>query len=59
MWSSLGGYPSDQIAVVTKIVQATKTTRTVFVEWLLPGPGWAVTGYGDFLRRVHSEVAMN
>lgn len=55
MWSPFCAQPSDQIAVVTKIERATKTTRNVHVEWLNPGPGWSMDGYSHFLSRVHSE----
>lgn len=57
MWGPFCAWPSDQIAVVTEIKQVTKRMRTVRVEWLREGPGWGVTGYGDFLRRVFCEVA--
>ena len=56
MWSAFCAQPSDQIAVVTKIEQATKTTRLVHVAWLLDGPGWSTDSYSHFLARVHSEA---
>jgi hypothetical protein len=55
MWSPFCAQPSEQIAIVTKIEQVTKTTRCVHVEWLLPGPGWKVDSYSHFLSRVYSE----
>lgn len=56
MWSPFCAQPSEQVAVVTEILQVTKTTRNVRVEWLNPGPGWNMTGYTDFLSRVYSEA---
>jgi hypothetical protein len=58
MWAPFRAQPSDQIAVVMEIVQATKTSRCVRVEWLLPGPGWNLDNYSSFLSRVHSEVSL-
>lgn len=56
MWSPFCAQASDQIAVVTAIEQATKTTRNVRVEWLNEGPGWKLDTYSHFLSRVHSEA---
>jgi hypothetical protein len=55
MWLPFAAGPSEQIAVITRIEQATKTTRLVHVEWLLPGPGWRTDSYSHFLNRVYCE----
>lgn len=59
MWSPFRSGPSEQIAVVTKIGQPTRNTRTVTVEWLLDGPGWNTTSYSDFLSRVFCETSLH
>lgn len=62
MWAPFCAGPSDLIAIVTEIIQTTKTTRNVRIEWHRDGPdwsadpGWKIDGYGNFLARVHSEA---
>lgn len=39
IWLPFCAGPSEQIAAIVKIEQATKTTRLVYLEWLLWDPG--------------------
>jgi hypothetical protein len=47
--------PSDEIRLVTAIVQVTKTSRIVKFELLHGRAVWTSDNYSNFMRRVWSE----